>query len=150
MNLPFGNGKSVIVGMIVILLGLLFVACGSDTPDPTVPPATAPAATATQSPAPTTPPTVADVGSAPTGGEVDLVALGEDVFQRSAGGIGCQTCHGEDASGGIAPSIIGRNSAEIIGALGRVDAMAFISITAEEVDAIEAYLISIGPAGITE
>jgi len=96
MNFRFGTNRSAMVGIVVILLGLLFVACGSDNPDPTAPPATVPAPTATQPPAPTAPPTIADVG---TGGEVDLVTLGEDVFLRSAGGIGCQTCHGEDASG---------------------------------------------------
>ena len=142
-------GRPALFLLVVILAGLLLAACGSGDSEPE-----APLPTATQPAAPTAttvpPPTEGPNGDTGGNGEVDLVALGEEVFQRSAGGIGCQTCHGEDASGGIAPSIIGRNQAEIIGALSRVDAMAFISITAQDVEAIEAYLISIGPAGETE
>ena len=86
-------------------------------------------------------------------GDVDLsdpISVGENVFQRTAGGIGCQFCHSQDASGGIGPRLIGRTSADIAGALDRVAAMQFINLTNEEIQAVAAYLVTLGEPGTTE
>jgi len=69
-----------------------------------------------------------------------LKAKGEEIFQKTAGGVGCQYCHGKDAKGGnLGPDIRGKTGEEIIGALGR-DPMTFIYLTDEEIEAVAIYL----------
>ena len=82
--------------------------------------------------------------------ENESLSLGRQIFQQTAGGVGCQFCHGQDATGGIGPSIVSRNVAEIAGALDRVEAMGFIELTDPEIRAVADYLISLGPPGATE
>lgn len=81
----------------------------------------------------------AKIGADPT----DLVGMGEKVYQETAGGVGCQYCHGTDAMGMVGLSIVGRKASEITGALDRVEMMAFIFLTPEEIQAVSAYLQSL-------
>ncbi|MBI4330975.1 MAG: c-type cytochrome [Chloroflexi bacterium] len=89
-----------------------------------------PSATPTAKPSP---------GSAPTVTAGDVVAKGQLLFQR----VGCASCHGPGAQGGIGPDIRGRTAEQITGALGSVDAMSFIKLTPEEIQAIAAYLANL-------
>ena len=71
-----------------------------------------------------------------------MIARGEDVFQRAAGGVGFASCHGIDARGidGLAPEILGRPAKAIERALASVSQMGFISLTDDDLDAVAAYL----------
>lgn len=84
---------------------------------------------------PTTAPTVPSVPS-------EVLTLGEEIFQRTAGGMGCQACHGTDASGvrGVAPNITGVSAGTIQSALNRVPQMRHITLGAAEVEAVAAYI----------
>ena len=82
-------------------------------------------------------------------GPVDptLVSEGEELFSTvivpDFGSVGCAFCHCPDATGGCnfaAPGIICKSSGSIGNALQTVDEMAGIELTAEEIDAIAAYL----------
>ena len=81
----------------------------------------------------------------PTPAPPDVVAQGEDIFQRTAGGTGCQACHGTDAGGksGSGPRIVGRPAPAIRAALNRVPQMSHIELTDEEIEAVAAYLWSL-------
>ena len=78
----------------------------------------------------------------PTPAPTAVVEQGEDIFQRTAGGTGCQACHGMDADGinGSGPRIVGRPANAIRSALGRVPQMSHIELTDEEIEAVAAYL----------
>ena len=76
----------------------------------------------------------------PTPAPPGVVALGEEVFQVTAGGVGCQSCHGRDAKGNIGPNIIGRDVGGVRRALSGVAQMAFIELTEEEIVGVAAYL----------
>jgi hypothetical protein len=75
-------------------------------------------------------------------GDVDLLVLGEELFQRTAGGVGCAACHGPDGQGtSIAPNITGVTKSRIVRALnGGVPQMSSIELTDTEIDAVYAYL----------
>jgi len=73
-----------------------------------------------------------------------VLALGEALFQRLAGGDGCQQCHGADGRGSaFAPDITGASRSGITNALdGRVPAMDFEEpLTSDEVEAVYRYLL---------
>lgn len=70
----------------------------------------------------------------------ELIAQGEDLFQNTAGGIGCQACHGRDALGDIGPNILGKSAETIQVQLDTNDIMYFIILSPQEVEAIAAYL----------
>ena len=70
------------------------------------------------------------------------MARGEQIFQKTAGGVGCASCHGIEATGMVGPNIRGRTASQIASALGRVEAMSFIKLSSEEVEAVAAYLAS--------
>lgn len=74
--------------------------------------------------------------------DVDLVALGEELFQRTAGGVGCAACHGGNGQGtSIAPDIREATRSRIVRALeGGVPQMSNIELTDTEVDAVHRYL----------
>lgn len=114
--------------------GLLAVACAapgapSAPPTPTSRPA-APVAQSRASPAPVTSPAASD-----------QLARGEQIFQRTAGGVGCASCHGPDARGLTGPDIRGRSAEQIRTALNAVEAMAFISnLVPADFEALAAYL----------
>ena len=77
-------------------------------------------------------PTVADAG--------DLVAQGEAIFFKP--GL-CSTCHGDDATGLVGPNIIGKTADQILLQIETNDAMSVISLSDEELEALEAYLASL-------
>jgi mono/diheme cytochrome c family protein len=93
---------------------------------------------ATSVPAPSTPTPVPTVGSA--GG--DLLALGKEVFEKKAGNVGCQACHGPDAKGVVGPNIRGKSADDIRKALKEVDLMmqTVKNLSDEDIEAVAAYL----------
>lgn len=68
------------------------------------------------------------------------VAAGKVLFEETAGGVGCQECHGIDAQGDIGPNIVGKETADIYEQLLDNPAMGFIKLTRVEVDSVAAYL----------
>jgi mono/diheme cytochrome c family protein len=71
------------------------------------------------------------------------VTRGELLFQQTAGDVGCQYCHGTDAKGLVGPDIREADASKIQFALGKVEAMAFIYLTEEEIQDVAAYLQSL-------
>jgi mono/diheme cytochrome c family protein len=119
-------------------LAVIVAACGdtSSTADVTTgqPGPTAEVAT-------TTPPEPEVVETTvPSASEADLLALGEEVYQVTAGGIGCKSCHGTDGLGDIGPAIIGKSAETIRIQLDFNENMFFIILTDEEIEAVAAYL----------
>ncbi len=68
------------------------------------------------------------------------VLLGKIVFEETAGGVGCMSCHGEDGSGDFGPDIRGKLSTDILQQLRSNPAMEIISLNDEELAAVAAYL----------
>ncbi len=68
--------------------------------------------------------------------------LGERIFKNAAtkDGIGCSYCHGPDGKGNIGPSILGKTPGDIRFALDSIDAMDFINLNQEKVEAVSTYL----------
>lgn len=142
----------------VLLAGML-AACGA-TPATTLPaPTVAPVVQVTEpttAPAPTLPaPTEAPVvvpteapAALPASGPAaslddELLAQGQLLFEKTAGGVGCASCHGMDARGNEsigAPDIQGRTTAQIRTALSGVQMMSTVKVKPDEIKAIEAYL----------
>ena len=115
----------IIVG-ITVVMSVLLVACGSPSPTLSTPLRLSP------SPTPTPAPPKAD--------DTGLRLKGEGLYQRTAGGICCQACHGTDAKGGnLGPNIRGKSAEDIQRALTS-DQMSFINLTNEEIEAVAAYL----------
>ncbi|MBI4188705.1 MAG: cytochrome c [Chloroflexi bacterium] len=120
------------IGIIVIsIVAVVFLsACGGKpVTEPTTPP-----------PASTPPPTT----TTPAASTVDpavLRAKGEEIFQKTGGGVGCKTCHGADGKGipNTAPDVRGKSADDIKRALNG-DAMSFIRLTNEEIEAVATYL----------
>lgn len=137
-----------VLGILVVLLFL--AACGGRTPTVSTPTASPPpAATPPGMEAPGMPaatplpptPTVASPATPKTPSTQDpLIAKGEEVFQRTAGGVGCQLCHGREARGDVGPDIRGATVTRISSALSSVEQMAFIKLSPEEVQAVATYL----------
>lgn len=134
----------------------------TNTPPPTATPeataapeattAPTPEPTATAEPAPTEQPaddaeSSPESGDGDTGaGDADLVAQGEEIFQVTAGGVGCQFCHKSDATGLIGPDIRGKTAQNITDAIGGgVPDMAFLELTEDEIAAVAAYLATLVP-----
>jgi mono/diheme cytochrome c family protein len=103
--------------------------------EPSPPPAAAPPAPAAASPTP----------------NVDaILALGKKVYE-TAGGDGCQDCHGANAkgrttkSGATAPDIRGATEQKLRDALGGgAPLMSFLKLTDEEIEAVLKYLEHLG------
>lgn len=117
----------------IFVVALVVAACGA-------PPA------ATPSPATKAPVSPAAPKIAPTA-KVDPSALrtkGEEIYKKTAGGMGCQACHGADGKGvpNTAPNILGKSADDIKRALGG-DAMRFIAISDDDLQAVAAYLKSL-------
>lgn len=81
----------------------------------------------------------ADTG-AENGDLAETIEQGKEIFQITAGGVGCQLCHGKDAAGLIGPNIQGATSMQILGAFDRAPDMAFIYLENWEIQAVSAYL----------
>jgi mono/diheme cytochrome c family protein len=89
---------------------------------------------------PTATPDVPDNG----GGSL---AIGKDVYDKTAGGIGCAYCHKADATGDPvfgSPNIQNVTADQIWDALETGALMTFITLTEEEVQAVATYLGTIG------
>jgi mono/diheme cytochrome c family protein len=74
----------------------------------------------------------------------DLLARGKLIYEKTAGGVGCASCHGLDGKGkpeiGARPNR-GASETQVRGALiGGVPVMSFIKLTDEEITAVIAYL----------
>uniref|UniRef100_UPI00404719E9 c-type cytochrome n=1 Tax=Yoonia sp. TaxID=2212373 RepID=UPI00404719E9 len=67
-------------------------------------------------------------------------AAGKIIFDETAGGVGCQACHGADGGGDSAPDIRGQDARAILEQLRRNENMAFISLNRKEVEQVTAYL----------
>jgi mono/diheme cytochrome c family protein len=79
--------------------------------------------------------------AAAAGGNV--LALGRMVFEKTAGGVGCASCHGMDAKGGVqskAPDIRGADEMRIRAALAGVTVMSRIMLNDAEIAAVVAHL----------
>lgn len=150
MGRYFGVVPLAAVAMVV----MLGVACGGS--DGSVPVGVPAVSTATAMPATPTPVPTAVVapddnpgtGHASDLGQsvaIDFVSQGEEIFQRTAGGVGCQYCHGTDAAGAIGPALFGRGTGDITGAMDRVEMMGFLYLEPEEIRAVAAYLATLSP-----
>lgn len=126
-----------IVGSLLVLFLVtgVFVSCGqSDASVSTPTPAPASLAVA-----------VSNSQNAPTSSNVDMgvdpFELGERIFEEEAGeGVGCSYCHGVDGRGDIGPLIRGKMAGDVRFALDSIDAMSFIHLNQEEVEAVAVYL----------
>lgn len=110
-----------------------------------------PPPTTTTIPQATEDPTDGPTDTQPPDDSVDaaVLALGEEIFNVTAGGEGCASCHGFDAAGAAGgPNIIGSSKSAISGALGGgVLDMADIELTRDELDAVYAYLSTLTSTG---
>ncbi len=68
------------------------------------------------------------------------VAAGKLIFEETAGGVGCASCHGMDAQGDDGPAIVGAPVDLIIAQFDNNENMTFIELTDEEVQQVAAYL----------
>jgi mono/diheme cytochrome c family protein len=112
---------------------------GGAVPPPTTTTTTIPGGTTTTVPGGTTTTTVGEK----TPENDPLLALGKLVWEETAGGVGCQDCHGIDAKGkSEAPNVVGAGRTKIATALagGVVDMNFDTKLTSEEIDAVAAYL----------
>ncbi len=94
--------------------------------------------------------TTAAATSTTTSGSDDaaLIAEGEQIFLKTAGGVGCAYCHGVDAMGNpefAAPDIRGKTYDLVADALITRAQMSFISLTDHEIRAVAAYLGTLAP-----
>lgn len=69
-----------------------------------------------------------------------IAAKGKVIFEETAGGVGCASCHGETAQGDVGPNIQGRDALAILDQLNTNEAMQFIALSEEERDQVAAYL----------
>lgn len=90
-------------------------------------------------------PTAAPSQPPATTSNSDPLAKGKAIFEKTAGGVGCASCHGLDGKGGLpgvgAPDIRGASEERVRRALaGGVPIMTFIKLSEEEKAAVVAYL----------
>lgn len=162
-----GNLTKVMGGILLgVALLVALAACGGSSEGTTQMPPT-PQANATSQPTATaSPPVTASLTPTPTqskmppatsvptpmvsAGDDDLLAKGKLIFEKTAGGVGCASCHGLDGKGnpqaGI-PANRGKTEGQlrqalegITNELGGVPPMAFIKLTDAEITAVVAYL----------
>lgn len=102
--------------------------------------------TTTTTPPATTAPGDTTTTTAPADSvDAEALALGEQVFNVTAGGNGCQDCHGLDGQGtSNGPNIIGVSKSSISNAMaGGVPDMDDIDLSREELDAVYLYLTTV-------
>ena len=132
------------------------MACGSATssassdpaPTPTLAPLPTAASgalsgTATPEPAQVATPVLVTAPATEGPSDEELIAQGKEIFEKTAGGVGCALCHGLDARGDPsqgAPDNRGASADTIFAALASRPQMSFITLTNDEVDAVAAYL----------
>lgn len=77
----------------------------------------------------------------PTPVKLDPIAeAGKLIFEQTAGGVGCASCHGEAGEGNIGPNIRGKDSIAILKQLEINPQMEFIHLTEEEIVQVATYL----------
>lgn len=77
------------------------------------------------------------------------LARGKEIFEKTAGGVGCAFCHGMDGKGngpaGVgAPANRGADETKVRAALDTVELMSSVKLTDEEIKAVVAYLAFLG------
>lgn len=74
-----------------------------------------------------------------------IAAAGKVIFEESAGGVGCASCHGDTGAGdiGIGPNIVNADAVLVFEQLQTNPAMTFIELTEDEVNQVSAYLRSL-------
>jgi len=80
--------------------------------------------------------------AAPAGGG-NALARGREIFEKTAGGVGCASCHGLNGRGGAqfnAPDIRGANEMRVRSALAGVVVMSQITLNDAEIAAVVAHL----------
>ncbi len=72
----------------------------------------------------------------------ELVAQGREVFEKTAGNIGCAACHGHFGMGdlGRAPNIRSADETRVKNSLAGVGAMRFFTLSAQEFQAVLSFL----------
>lgn len=137
---PMKRVRSALLGAAMVAVTAAS-ACGGST---SVPAAGVAAAVATTAPA------VATGVPAASASRDAVLARGREIFQKTAGGVGCAYCHGPEAKGGAsgttAPNIRGgvATEAKLRAALaGGAPLMSFIKLDDEEIEAVLQYVQSL-------
>ena len=65
---------------------------------------------------------------------------GKLIFEETAGGVGCQSCHGADGGGDTGPDIRGQDARAILEQLRQNENMQFIKLKKKEIAQVAAYL----------
>lgn len=89
------------------------------------------------------PPEPASTPAAAAAGRGNAPASGREIFEKTAGGVGCAFCHGIDGRGGAqfnAPDIRGANEMRVRAALAAVPVMSRITLNDPEIAAVVAHL----------
>lgn len=76
-----------------------------------------------------------------------VLARGKEIFEKTAGGVGCAACHGMDGKGSScigAPANRGADEATVRKALASVGMMSIVKLNDEEITAVVAYLAVLG------
>lgn len=76
-----------------------------------------------------------------------VLARGKEIFEKTAGGVGCAACHGMDGKGSScigAPANRGADEATVRKALATVQMMSIVKLTDDEIKAVVAYLAVLG------
>ncbi len=111
------------------------------TPIPSIPAAQTPVASSTLPVQGTTQPTAQGLAKGtqqPT--LTGILAQGKLIYDKTAGGVGCQYCHGKDGRGKLGPNIRGKSTEAITTALGTVQQMQIVQLSSQEIQAVAAYL----------
>lgn len=144
--------RTFLLGLVASMAALAIACSGSAETagaDVKTPPAAA-TATATTASAQVASTTTTATSTSTGDPEKDLIAKGKIIFQQTAGGVGCQMCHGMEARGDGAaklgaPNIRGADISRIRVALsGGVPVMGFIKLSEEEIVAVAAFVESLG------
>ncbi len=152
METPIKPARALLLGLTASMAALA-IACGgsADTPSADVKtPATTATVAATTTSAPVASTTTAAAPTSTGDPKKDLIAKGKIIFQQTAGGVGCQMCHGMEGRGDGAanlgaPNIRGADISRIRVALsGGVPVMGFIKLSEEEIVAVAAFVESLG------
>lgn len=131
------RGAVLIIGMTVLVSVL--AACGGSTGN-AEPISEAPQATHTPSP---TPMATAKPTSPVSDSDSDILAQGKLIFEETAGGVGCASCHGMEGKGNTtvgAPDNRGATEAQVRQALVDVEMMRSIKLSDAEISAVTIYL----------
>lgn len=76
-----------------------------------------------------------------------VLARGKEIFEKTAAGVGCASCHGMDGKGSScigAPANRGADEATVRTALATVEMMSIVKLTEDEIKAVVAYLAVLG------